>query len=121
MPDLPVPRFDTFYRHSELTRLLFDYADALPQLISVRSLGKSHEGRDIWVVAVTNSATGIDTALSSEQKSPPGQAMMLVIRTKFGVANHSALISRHSVCRSRCSTSCNTRLCSWVTLSSQKM
>jgi murein tripeptide amidase MpaA len=58
---LPVPRFDTFYRHSELTRLLFDYADAAPQLISVRSLGKSHEGRDIWVVAITNSNTGIDT------------------------------------------------------------
>ncbi len=61
MLDLPVPRFDTFYRHSELTRLLFDYADAAPQLISVRSLGKSHEGRDIWVVAITNSNTGIDT------------------------------------------------------------
>jgi murein tripeptide amidase MpaA len=60
MLDLPVPRFDTFYRHSELTRLLFDYADAAPQLISVRSLGKSHEGRDIWVVAITNSATGAD-------------------------------------------------------------
>jgi len=61
MPDLPVPRFDTFYRYSELTRLLFDYADAAPQLVSVRSLGKSHEGRDIWVVAITNSTTGEDT------------------------------------------------------------
>jgi murein tripeptide amidase MpaA len=61
MPALPIPRFDTFYRYGELTRLLFDYADALPQLISVRSLGKSHEGRDIWAVALTNSATGIDT------------------------------------------------------------
>ena len=39
MSALPVPRFDTFYRHGELTRLLFDYADALPHLISVRSLG----------------------------------------------------------------------------------
>ena len=36
MRDLPVPRFDTFYRYGELTRLLFDYADAVPQLISVR-------------------------------------------------------------------------------------
>ena len=61
MPALPIPRFDTFYRYGELTRLLFDYADALPQLISVRSLGKSHEGRDIWAVALTNSTTGIDT------------------------------------------------------------
>jgi len=61
MPALPIPRFDTFYRYGELTRLLFDYADALPQLISVRSIGKSHEGRDIWAVALTNSTTGIDT------------------------------------------------------------
>jgi murein tripeptide amidase MpaA len=61
MSALPVPRFDIFYRHSELSRLLFDYADALPNLISVRSLGKSHEGRDIWVAAVTNSTTGSDT------------------------------------------------------------
>lgn len=58
---LPVPRFDSFYRYSELSRLLFDYADALPNLISVRSLGKSHEGRDVWVAAVTNIATGVDT------------------------------------------------------------
>ena len=61
MTDLPVPRFDTFYRYSELTRLLFDYADAVPHLISVRSIGKSHEGRDIWVVVVTHNATGDDT------------------------------------------------------------
>ena len=26
MPDYPVPRFDQFYRHAELTRLLTDYA-----------------------------------------------------------------------------------------------
>ena len=61
MTDLPVPRFDIFYRYSELTRLLFDYADAVPHLISVRSIGKSHEGRDIWVAVVTHSATGDDT------------------------------------------------------------
>lgn len=58
---LPAPHFDSFYRHADLSRLLFDYADALPNLISVRSLGKSHEGRDIWVAAITNIATGLDT------------------------------------------------------------
>jgi len=56
----PTPRFDTFYRHEGLTRLLFDYADAHPNLVSIASIGKSHEGRDIWVATVTNTVTGVD-------------------------------------------------------------
>ena len=60
MPESPTPRFDRFYRHDELTRLLADYAAAYPALVSLESLGKSHEGRDIWVVALTNRATGPD-------------------------------------------------------------
>src|SRR3954468_18232127 len=61
MPAIPVPRFDQFYRHAELTRLLQDYAAALPPLITLGTLGKSHEGRDIWLLTITNSATGADT------------------------------------------------------------
>ena len=57
----PVPRFDQFYRYTELTRLLQDYAEALPGLIGLRSIGKSHEGRDIWLVTVTNTVTGADS------------------------------------------------------------
>jgi murein tripeptide amidase MpaA len=60
MPAIPVPRFDTFYRHPELTRLLHDYAEALPGVLSLRSIGKSHEGREIWLVTLTNEATGPD-------------------------------------------------------------
>jgi len=55
---IPVPRFDQFYRHAELTRLLQDYAAALPGLVQLDSIGKSHEGRDIWLVTVTNGVTG---------------------------------------------------------------
>jgi murein tripeptide amidase MpaA len=54
MPAIPVPRFDQFYRHAELTRLLQDYATAAPGLVELQSLGRSHEGRDIWVATVTN-------------------------------------------------------------------
>jgi murein tripeptide amidase MpaA len=60
-PALPVPRFDTFYRHDELTKLLHDFAAAAPQLVQLRSIGRSHEGRDIWLAVVTNTATGPDT------------------------------------------------------------
>ncbi|WP_372528183.1 M14 family metallopeptidase [Piscinibacter sp.] len=61
LPATPTPRFDTFYKHDDLSRLLFDYADAHPALVSVQSIGKSFEGRDIWVAAVTNTVTGPDT------------------------------------------------------------
>ncbi len=60
MPAIPTPRFDTFYKHDDLTRLLRGYAQALPTLVEVRSIGKSHEGRDIWVVIITSKATGSD-------------------------------------------------------------
>jgi len=55
----PSPRFDIFYKHDDLTRLLFQYAEAFPALASVQSIGKSYEGRDIWVVRVTNRQTGV--------------------------------------------------------------
>jgi murein tripeptide amidase MpaA len=58
LPKPPIPRFDTFYKYDALTRLLFDYADAYPALLQVAAIGKSHEGRDIWVATVTNTQTG---------------------------------------------------------------
>lgn len=54
MPDI---RFDTFYRYDDLTRILKAYADEYPQLVQVTSIGKSYEGRDIWLATVTNVAT----------------------------------------------------------------
>jgi murein tripeptide amidase MpaA len=57
-PRTPTPRFDTFYRYDALTELLLAYAAAYPSLVAVASIGKSFEGRDIWVATVTNTATG---------------------------------------------------------------
>ncbi len=61
MHTLPTPRFDIFYRHNDLTDLLRAYAAARPGLVELRTIGKSHEGRDIWLVVVTHTATGADT------------------------------------------------------------
>ena len=58
MPAIPVPRFDQFYRYPELTRLLQDYAAAAPNLVQLQSLGKSFEGREIWLLVLTNTSTG---------------------------------------------------------------
>lgn len=60
MAAFPTPRFDEFYRYEPLTELLFAYAEACPNLVSVRSIGRSHEGRDIWVLVLTNTVTGAD-------------------------------------------------------------
>ncbi|MFH7042021.1 M14 family metallopeptidase [Paucibacter sp. JuS9] len=57
---MPTPRFNEFYRYDALTQLLFEYAEARPNLVSVRSIGKSFEGRDIWLLVLTNTATGAD-------------------------------------------------------------
>ena len=57
---MPTPRFDHYYRYAELSELLGDLAAAHPELMRVESIGKSHEGRDIWLATVTRFATGDD-------------------------------------------------------------
>ncbi len=57
---IPSPRFDVFHRYEALTRLLRDYAEAFPGLVEMRSIGKSHEGRDIWLLVLTNRSSGED-------------------------------------------------------------
>ncbi len=52
--------FDRFYRHTDLTAILHAFAAQYPHLVQVASLGKSYEGRDIWLATVTNTATGAD-------------------------------------------------------------
>jgi murein tripeptide amidase MpaA len=55
MPDI---QFDRYYRYDDLTRLLHAYAAEFPNLVKVDSIGKSYEGRDIWLVTITNFNTG---------------------------------------------------------------
>jgi murein tripeptide amidase MpaA len=55
---MPSIAFDRFYRYEELTALLHAFARESPHLVAIESIGRSHEGRDIWVLTVTNSATG---------------------------------------------------------------
>lgn len=58
---LPTPDFSRFLRHEELSTLLRAYAAACPALVELRELGRSHERRPIWLLVVTNRATGADT------------------------------------------------------------
>jgi murein tripeptide amidase MpaA len=55
---MPQVFFDRYYRYAELTEALQAFAREYPQLVQVESIGKSYEGRDIWLVTVTNTAIG---------------------------------------------------------------
>lgn len=55
---MPSPDFNRYYRYEELTQLLNDYIKEFPGLCSLESIGTSYEGRDIWMLAITDEATG---------------------------------------------------------------
>jgi murein tripeptide amidase MpaA len=54
-------KFDRYFRYDELTRIVKGFAEEAPHLVRLESIGKSYEGRDIWLVTVTNFETGKDT------------------------------------------------------------
>src|SRR5512141_2464267 len=57
---MPEIKFNRFYRYDELTRLLKAYAKEYPALLRLESIGKSHEGREVWLVTATNFKVGED-------------------------------------------------------------
>ena len=57
---MPNVRFDRFYRYKDLTRILKAYAREYPDLIRLESIGKSHEGREVWLVTATSFKLGPD-------------------------------------------------------------
>ncbi len=55
---MPAIAFDRFYRYADLTAILQAFAAEHPGLVSIESIGKSHEGRDVWVLTVTSARHG---------------------------------------------------------------
>ena len=49
---------ERFPRYGELTAILQGVVERHPRLFSLESIGKSYEGRDIWVLTATNLDTG---------------------------------------------------------------
>lgn len=60
---MPTVDFTRYYRYAEMTEALQAFVEAYPSLAQLESIGKSHEGRDIWCITITNTATG-----SADQK-----------------------------------------------------
>ncbi|HEX6795572.1 MAG TPA: M14 family metallopeptidase [Casimicrobiaceae bacterium] len=55
---MPQIAFDRFHRYAELAEILHALAREHPHLVAIETIGKSHEGRDIFVLTVTNVKTG---------------------------------------------------------------
>jgi len=80
-------RFDTYYRYDAITAFLKTWAQEYSQLCRVKSMGKSNEGRDIWVVILTNFETGtdeekpafwVDANIHATEVSPSSAALYLI-------------------------------------------
>lgn len=86
-------RFDRYYRYGELTRILHSYAEEHPDLVRLESCGRSYEGRDIWLVTVTNFAGGaaeekpalwVDGNIHASEVSPSSACLYLIDRLVKG-------------------------------------
>jgi murein tripeptide amidase MpaA len=97
---MPQVRFDTYYRYDELTRILHAYAEEYPQLVRIESIGKSYEGRDIWLLTVTNFATGaaeekpalwVDGNIHASEVSPSSACLYLVHRLTHEYGSHEKI------------------------------
>jgi len=50
--------FNRYYNYPELTKALHDLEASYPELLKLSSVGKSYQGRDIWVMTINNPKTG---------------------------------------------------------------
>ncbi|MCS6872877.1 MAG: M14 family zinc carboxypeptidase, partial [Anaerolineae bacterium] len=95
---MPEIHFDRYYRYDDLARLLHAYAEEFPQLVQVQSIGKSYEGRDIWLVTLTNRATGaaeekpalwVDGNIHASEVSPSSACLYLIHALTNGYGKHA--------------------------------
>ncbi len=52
--------FDHLYTYEEMSAAFHEIVAAYPELLSIQSIGKSYEGRDLWLITVNNRKTGGD-------------------------------------------------------------
>lgn len=53
--------FNHYFTNEEIDQITSDWLLAYPNLVVRRSIGESYEKRPIWLLALTNQATGLDT------------------------------------------------------------
>ena len=88
-------RFDRYYDHDELTERLHALAAAYPKLATLRSIGRSFQGRDVWVMEITNPDTGagdskpgyyLDAQIHAEEHTTSAVALYAIhkLLTEYG-------------------------------------
>ena len=88
-------RFDHYPRYDELTRIVHEVASTWPDLVTLESIGKSHEGREVWLLTVTDRTTGpaadkpafwVDGSIHAAELAPTVAILHLVSQlvTGFG-------------------------------------
>jgi len=50
--------YDHYYSYQEITDILKDYADKYPQYTNLSSIGKTTEGREMWLLSITDTTYG---------------------------------------------------------------
>jgi len=51
--------FNHYFTNDEIELLLKNWETTYPNLVKITPIGSSHEGRPIWLLTITNQATGI--------------------------------------------------------------
>ncbi|MES1243409.1 MAG: M14 family metallopeptidase [Acidobacteriota bacterium] len=59
---VPAPPYNRLHSYEEIVDILKGYAAAYPQWTRLESIGKSAQGRDLWMITITNPATGPELA-----------------------------------------------------------
>lgn len=92
--------FDRYLRYDDLTAWLHDTAAAHPHLMTVESYGRSHEGRDLWLATITDTASGahhtkpahwIDANIHSVEVTAGVAALHIIHRLVTGFGNDATI------------------------------
>lgn len=76
--------FDTYYDYEAMTAHLKALAAAYPELATLSSIGRTHRGRDVWLMEITNPKTGpgaekpgfyIDAQIHAEEHATSATAL----------------------------------------------
>lgn len=87
--------FDKYLDYEGLTEQLHALADAHPQLATLSSLGKSFQGREVWLMEITNPETGpgeskpgyyLDAQIHAEEHATSAVALYAIhkLLTQYG-------------------------------------
>nr|AEI58636.1 carboxypeptidase [Eupolyphaga sinensis] len=99
-PMSKVPRaisFDQYYRYDEINSYLEELAAKYPNLVTLESIGKSYEGRDMVVIKISSGGSGtrpailIDGGIHAREWIAPATALYVIYQLVENNAANSAL------------------------------